>query len=240
MLAAIPKLTEEIQEGLGCVDHILNLVVTECLGIPEVKYAVDAFKKLSSRTHKSSIAQQRIKKECVRINNQSKDDTNIETVEFVKIIAPVETRCNSILMMMRSILKLRPALERIRENFSKGTNPKLREKIPTSEEFEQIVAIIGPLTKIKEMSLFFSSDQKTTICYVVLKLFNIDGYLNSQLNKPTISEETKVFCKTLQSTLEKRFPACGTKNKLYAYRAILHPFYKGLTLAQHESSNYRE
>nr|XP_047145612.1 uncharacterized protein LOC124818636 [Hydra vulgaris] len=138
MLAAIPKLTEEIQEGLGCVDHILNLVVTECLGIPEVKYAVDAFKKLSSRTHKSSIAQQRIKKECVRINNQSKDDTNIETVEFVKIIAPVETRCNSILMMMRSILKLRPALERIRENFSKGTNPKLREKIPTSEEFEQV------------------------------------------------------------------------------------------------------
>ena len=77
MLAAIPK-TDEIQEGLGCMDHLLNLVVTECLAIPEVKDAVDAFKRLSSRTHKSGIDQQRIRKECLRINSLSKDDSSVE------------------------------------------------------------------------------------------------------------------------------------------------------------------
>jgi hypothetical protein len=67
MLSAIPALTEEINEGLGCIDHLLNIVVTECLAIPELAEAVLAFKKLSSRTHKTSLDQQRIKKECNRL-----------------------------------------------------------------------------------------------------------------------------------------------------------------------------
>jgi hypothetical protein len=41
-------------------------------------------------------------------------------------------------MMMRSILQLRPALERIREDLSKNTDPKLRAAIPTNEEFDQV------------------------------------------------------------------------------------------------------
>jgi hypothetical protein len=90
------------------------------------------------------------------------------------------------------------------------------------------------------MSQFFSSDQQVTICYVISKLFNIEGYLAAQLNKNTTSEETKVFCRTLQAKLNKRFPASGTHNKLYAFGAILHPFYRGLTLSQHENCNYRE
>jgi hypothetical protein len=75
MLCAIPKLTEEIEEGLGCIDHLLNIVVTECLAIPEVKQGFDACKTLSSRTHKSSIDQQRIKLECDKITKMSKDDS---------------------------------------------------------------------------------------------------------------------------------------------------------------------
>ena len=161
------------------------------------------------------------------------------SVDFVKIIAPVETRWNSQLMMMRSILKLRPALERIKEDLGKETDPKLRANIPSEEEFDQIVPIIGALTKIEEMSVFFSSDQQVTICHVVSKLFNIEGYLASQLARSSNSKETKEFCRTLMAKLEKRFPKCGTTNKLYAYGAILHPFYRGLTLSQHEGQNYR-
>jgi hypothetical protein len=166
---------------------------------------------------------------------------NFFLVDFVKIIAPVETRWNSSLMMMRSILQLRPALERVREDFSKATDAKLRGAIPTTEEFDQISAIIGPLTKVEEMSQFFSSDQHVTICHVISKLFNMEGYLFSLISKPSTSEDTKAFCRSLHTKLLKRFPACGTLNKLYAYGAILHPFYRGLTLAQHDgSTSYRE
>ncbi len=86
------------------------------------------------------------------------------------------------------------------------------------------------------MSEFFSSDQQVTICHVISKLFNLEGYLFSLISKPSTTEETKEFCRTLHTKLSKRFPACGTNNKLYAYGAILHPFYRGLTLAQHEGS----
>jgi hypothetical protein len=79
MLCAIPKLTEEIDEGLGCIDHLLNLVVTDCLAIPEVKEGVEAFKRLSARTHKSCIDQQRIKKECVKMSKAN--DSSLEPGE---------------------------------------------------------------------------------------------------------------------------------------------------------------
>jgi hypothetical protein len=72
MLCAIPKLTEEIDEGLGCIDHLLNLVVNDCLETPEISDAVEAFRNLSSRTHRANLDQQRIKRECERM---SKDDS---------------------------------------------------------------------------------------------------------------------------------------------------------------------
>ncbi len=135
MLCAIPKLTEEIDEGLGCIDHLLNIVVNECLA--SVSEGVEACKKLSSKTHKSHAAQERIKLECDTING----DPSCEPIKFVKIIAPVETRWNSLLMMIRSIIKLRPALERIREDMN--TDQKLRLAIPSDEEFDQVKKIFS-------------------------------------------------------------------------------------------------
>ena len=139
MLCAIPKLTEEVDEGLGCIDHLLNIVVTECLAIPDLKPGVDACKRLSSKTHKSNPAQERIKLECDKMTSVSQDDSSCEPVKFVKIIAPVETRWNSQLMMIRSIVQLRPALERIRDDLSKNTDPKLRGAIPSTDEFDQVI-----------------------------------------------------------------------------------------------------
>ena len=73
MLAAIPALTSEINVGLGCVDHILNLVVQKALVKNEdVAEAVDACRNLASKTHKSDLYNNRIKKECEKL---SKDDS---------------------------------------------------------------------------------------------------------------------------------------------------------------------
>jgi hypothetical protein len=95
------------------------------------------------------------------------------------------------------------------------------------------------LEKIEEMSEFFSSDQQVTIGHVIAKLLNMEGYLKAQINKPG-TFDTKEFCRSLMSRLNKRFPDCGTKKKLYAFGAILHPFYRGLTLSRQDPVNYRE
>ncbi len=142
-------------------------------------------------------------------------------------------------MMMRSILQLRPALERIREDYSKGTDPKLREAIPSSEEFDQVEAIIQPLTKIEEMSQFLSSEQTVTICFVIAKLFNIEGFLAGQVSKASTSSQTKAFCKRMIEKLAKRFPQCGTLNKIYAFGALLHPFYRGHILAEFSAQTFK-
>ncbi len=79
MLCAIPKLTQEVDEGLGCIDHLLNIVVKEAIEVPELSRAVLSFTNLSNRTHRSNLDYQRIKKECDRV---SKDDSLNEEGRF--------------------------------------------------------------------------------------------------------------------------------------------------------------
>ncbi len=130
-------------------------------------------------------------------------------------------------------------MERIREDYSKATDPKLREAIPSTEEFDQVEAIIQPLTKIEEMSQFLSSEQTVTICYVIAKLFNIEAFLAGQIAKAGTSPQTKAFCKRMNEILTKRFPQCGTLNKIYAFGALLHPFYRGNILAEFSAQTFK-
>lgn len=75
MLAAIPNLTDQIDAGLGCIDHQLNLIVNKTIDEnTTVSSAVAAFKKLSARVHRSSLDQQRIKKECGKNKNDPEAD----------------------------------------------------------------------------------------------------------------------------------------------------------------------
>jgi hypothetical protein len=80
MLAAIPKKTEQIHEGLGCIDHLLNLVVTEAN--KEIADSLKIFTDLSSRTRRAPLDQQRIKLECSRINKDGTLEPGKTLVNF--------------------------------------------------------------------------------------------------------------------------------------------------------------
>ena len=84
MLAAIPALTNEIQIGLGCVDHLFNLVVNKALSEdPDIRQALDSFKALTSKTHKSSLCYQRIRRECEKLNkDESRTDSGNIMIRF--------------------------------------------------------------------------------------------------------------------------------------------------------------
>ena len=78
-------------------------------------------------------------------------------VEFCKIITPVETRWHSTLMMIKSILQMRPALEAIKSDRpmksdkSVGSDPKLQDAIPDPEEFDLLESIVRPLEIIAKV-----------------------------------------------------------------------------------------
>lgn len=82
--------------SLLCADHLLNTsLLHACNNNEEIKLAIKAATDLTSRIHRSTLANQLLQTKCVEMD-----------VDFVKLIAPVVTRWNSNFMMIDSILKV--------------------------------------------------------------------------------------------------------------------------------------
>jgi hypothetical protein len=173
MLGAVPKLTKKIDVGLGCIDHMINLIVKSTQrAVPEINQAISECKDLSNRVHTSPSDHQRIRREC---NNLKNDSTEAVIVKYRKIITPVDTRWNSTLMMIKSINLLRPALESLsagRYEEEDKTDVKLKAAIPSAVSFEIIEQVIPILEKAKLLSETLSGDEKPTMHQVFrLRLF---------------------------------------------------------------------
>ena len=92
-------------------------------------------------------------------------------MSYEKIITPVETRWNSTLMMIKSIIHLRIPLELIRVNpMDRKENSKLTSAIPDAEDFDLLEKVVPLLSKFEAVSEFLSSDQHITIAYCLSKL----------------------------------------------------------------------
>jgi hypothetical protein len=226
MKLATKKESEFLDLGLGCFDHTLQLVVNKCIAqTTGIQAAIAAFTKLSSNTHKSTLYQQRIKKECGDLNK-----SNPNSVKYIQIITPVDTRWNSNLMMMISILQLKPALENIRDDDRAKPNcPKLIEIIPTEEQFNLIETIVPILTKFETLSDFMSGDKYPTLCHIVSKLSFLNNYLVSVKIKKTGTPAGEMVEHMIKD-LEERFPKGGCLEKTYAYTQLLHPCFRGNVL----------
>ena len=58
------------------------------------------------------------------------------------MVTPVETRWNSSLMMIKSVLQLQPALESVKES----TDSRLQALIPEKDDFELLESIVPYIT----------------------------------------------------------------------------------------------
>ena len=163
MLAAVPKLTKKIDVVMGCIDHLLNLIVKATnKSSPEIESAIKECRDLSGRVHHSPLDQQRIKRECWNLGN----DSNSIECKFRKIISPVDTRWNSTMLMLKSIYLLRPVLESLQEGRYKETEKtdvKFKNLIPSSTSFQIMEQIIPILEKALLMLEVLSGDKKPTI-----------------------------------------------------------------------------
>ena len=166
-----------ITQGFTCFAHTLNLVVNNGIKkVAKIQVAMEQFKKLAGACHKSTLHCERIRRECGDLNKSGTTPVN-----YIKIIQPVETRWNSALIMVKSIIQLRPALEAIRESSGRSTDPHLIELIPDSEEFDLMDSLIDQLTKFEEVSTFMSSESNPTICWIIQKVFYLQTTLSNTI-----------------------------------------------------------
>ena len=156
MLNATQKVSECVGLGLGCMDHLLQLIINNSIKkVPKMQTCVKRFKKLARATHTSSLNIQKIKKACKDLNSSETDQSKHCT--FVKIHNPVDTRWNSLLMMMKGVLHLKPALQKIKFDMRERDGP-LEVLIPDDDEFQLIAKIVPLLTSIEKISVLLSGN----------------------------------------------------------------------------------
>ena len=150
------------------------------------------------------------------------------------MVTPVETRWNSSLMMMKSVIQLRPALEAVKECTHKSTDSRLQEIIPEQEDFDLIDSIIPILSKFESVSEFMSGETYPTICHVMVKICFLQMSLKKIIDTPQPLDDASLaeLCANMAKDLEKRFPKYGANEKIYAYTHLLHPGQKGTILYQ--------
>ena len=138
------------------------------------------------------------------------------------------------LLMLRSILKLRPVIESIRDSPDQNTPIILRAAIPSSEDLDTVSTLIPILTEFETTTAFMSAEKHPTINYVCFKIKSLDVHLNKSIVEATRqnNEILLQFCSTMLRDVRRRFPSDGTKNVLYAKAALLNPCLKANLLRQ--------
>ena len=131
------------------------------------------------------------------------------------MVTPVETRWNSSLMMMKSVIQLRPALEAVKECTHKSTDSRLQEIIPEQEDFDLIDSIIPILSKFESVSEFMSGETYPTICHVMVKICFLQMSLKKIIDTPQPLDDASPaeLCANMAKDLEKRFPKYGANEK---------------------------
>lgn len=150
------------------------------------------------------------------------------------MVTPVETRWNSCLMMIKSVLQLQQALERVKECTHRSTDSRLQALVPERDDFELLQSIVPILSKFEAVSDFMSAETYPTICHVMVKVCFLQMSLKKAIetNQGLDDDSLREMCANMGKDLEKRFPNYGSNEKAYAYSHMLHPGQKGTILYQ--------
>ena len=224
------RLSEETNQHMGCFDHLIQLIVNNALKQPLLSPAVAQFKRLVRKVHFSSDLEDVIRKECINLNNSGLGEATV----YCKLIGYTETRWNSCLRMMRSIVKMRVPLESIRDSGNTKTPSALMECIPSTDEFDIVERLLPILTIFEGITDFMQSETYPAIAFVCSKLQWLKKKLCDMCTVARTEDDQPLlqFCKTACDELDRRFPSCGTKNMIYAKASLLNPSIKSTVLYQ--------
>ena len=125
-------------------------------------------------------------------------------VSYVKPINLIAKRWNSNTLIVKCILRLRVALEAIKE---KDQTSSLGCGIPRSDEFETMSLVLPALEEIKNASEILSSGL-LTVPKVISHLYGMSATLEI-LKKWTNNKGVYEFLTAFEEKIEKRLPNCG-------------------------------
>ena len=218
MIKAVEK--SVLDNNILCNDHIIHLIVTDSIKkVPCIQIAVDKCVALASNTHRSSINQGRIQKECEDITG-----SNLEEVVYRKIITPCSTRWNSQHMCVESIISMKTALLSIKEGEG---DDALSALIPSEEDFESLEGISQLLNSLHRVSEALSADKVPTIHLVCQHIFNVSHFIQKFVDEELPGKELAV---RLLEEINRRLPQFGAAVPMNAMAHFLDPIYRGSVL----------
>ena len=212
-MTSASKKAVHIDSSHGCFDHQLNLIVKNGLKrVPAIITAVQHFKRLATATHKSSLFCGRIKQECSELEkSHTKYTTNIK---YVKMIQPQDTRWNSTLMCIRSIINLETPLLEIKKISGRAvtqdkTLENLQLLIPTKRHFDELRHIMPLLSVFEKVSEQMSAEKVPTLCWVTFRAYYLrikcDPIESPQLYPLGLSN-LRALAAEFYKELKRRFP----------------------------------
>lgn len=152
-------------------------------------------------------------------------------MKFVKIILPVKTRWNSVIMAMQTVDRIAPALKKLRED-------KLFEGlIPTDKQFEAYKEMLQPLLLIKQTSEMLEREKSPTIHLVLPSLIKLSTISRSSKFK-ACGKTTRAVIEAFEFALNNRIKDHGRRMQAVCFGNYLHPSYKGSLLNALEMDCY--
>lgn len=203
-----------VNEHLICFCHTISLCLQDAFSIPMIKEAVDILKELAGATHRSIKRITAIRRICNELD-----------IPFVRIILPVATRWNSVVMCMKTVVRISPALKKLREEdlaYFEGI-------IPSDRQLDSFAQMLNPLTMIKQTSEMLEAEKKPTI-HLVLPLMIKLSTISKSSKFQTSSKTTKAVIEAFEQGLASRIKDNGRAIQAVRFANFLHPSFKGSLL----------
>ena len=174
-------------------------------------------KELAKRTHQStSVANQFLKDMCKR-----------KGVKFVKLKNPNETRWNSQLTNMESVLRLKGPLQ---ELFEEDEGDTWKDVGFTAADWKLLAGAVTILKPFLLATKAWEAEATPTINLVVERLYTLHITLNDFTTQSNCRYALS-FARTLKRKLEERFPNQGMDVEERCFANYLDPRFKGIHLA---------
>lgn len=203
-----------IHEHVVCFCHTISNSLQEAFSNPVVEPSVQKLKDLAGATHKSIKRITAIRRVC-----------NDLEIPFVRIILPVKTRWNSLVMCLQTVVRISPALKKLREE----KLPIFEDLIPTDKQLNAFEEMLGPLLMIKQASELLEREDKPTI-HMVLPLMIKLTTISKSTKFSSCGRTTRAVIEAFEAALSLRIKDNGRHLQVVCIANLLHPSYKGALL----------
>jgi len=144
------------------------------------------------------------------------------SVPFIRIVLPVPTRWNSVVMCLKTVVRISPALRKLRDEdlaYFMGL-------IPSDRELESFAQMLNPLLMIKQVSEQLEAEKTPTI-HLVLPLLAKLSSISRSTKFASSSTTTKAVIEAFEASLKSKIKDQGRGIQAVRFANLLHPSFKG-------------